>query len=127
MMSSPIILVVDDDRENLVMIQDMTNTLGYHTVGVEQAEDAVSAVLAYNPALVVLDMSFPGLEDGLSIAEKLRNNPHTAHIPILAVTAAVFRYDRQTVLNAGCDAYLAKPFRPKEFRNTVASLMSGDV
>ena len=74
------------------------------------------------PDLVIMDMQMPGMS-GLQATGAIRALPGGAKVPILALTAQAMSGDRERILGAGCDAYLAKPVPPKELRAIVARLI----
>ena len=74
------------------------------------------------PDLIIMDMQLPKL-NGLDVTKKLRQMPAFAHIPIIAVTAYAMKGDSEKFIDAGCDAYLAKPVNTRELPGVVAELL----
>lgn len=117
------ILLVEDNAANRKLLGDHLRRAGYRVSEVDQADAAIALALAERFDLVVMDVQLPGT-DGLTATRVLRKNPMTARLPILAVTAYAMRGDEHRILEAGCDAYVAKPIAYKEFLSAVARLLS---
>ena len=75
------------------------------------------------PALIILDVMMPDM-DGYTLTGKLKANPDTANIPVIAITANVMRGDRERTLQAGCDGYIEKPIDVDRFLDQVASFLA---
>lgn len=121
-MNNNTIIIIDDDPENLLMMQDMGLMMGYDIFTTDSPLEGLAWAQDIQPSLVILDMALGGEYDGIALTHMLKGDAHTAHIPILAITADLFRYNKQDVLAAGCDQYLSKPFRPSQFRDIVRQL-----
>jgi len=102
------VLVVDDNLTNLKLIEYLLQARGHEVISAFDAESALSALRAQRPSLVLLDLQLPGM-DGLELTRQLKADPETAHIPIVAVTAAAMNGDEARALAAGCSGYVAKP------------------
>lgn len=113
------ILVVDDEEESILLMKKVLVPLGYIVSGVHSGEEAVSAVEAEPPGLILMDIRLPGIS-GLEATRRMKALPHTAHIPILAMTASVRPEDMQTAYDAGCCGFIRKPVDIDELRKTVA-------
>lgn len=106
------VLVVDDEPDLLELAQFNLLKAGYGVVCVTSGEDAVSQVRSHPPDLILLDVLLPGI-DGLDVCKTLKQNPQTAMIPIIMVTACSEEADIVTGLELGADDYLTKPFSPR--------------
>jgi two-component system cell cycle response regulator DivK len=102
-----LILLIEDHPLNLKLLRDLLRVVGYHTVEAT-AQAGIDAALAHKPRLVLLDIQLPD-SDGLEVLTRLRSDPRTAAIPVLALTASAMSHDRERILDAGFDGYLAKP------------------
>src|SRR5262245_33211755 len=102
------ILVVEDNEQNLELVLYLLEEARLDVVVARSAEEARAAWRREVPALVLLDMHLPGI-DGLSLVKELREDPRTATLPVVAVTAHAMRGDRERFLAAGCTGYIAKP------------------
>ena len=109
----PDVLVVEDDPANRVLAKRILEAHGYRHAAAGDGQDALARAAARRPDLILLDLSMPGL-DGWEVARRVRRDPGLAGVRILALTAHAMRGDRERALAAGCDGYLAKPYRPAE-------------
>ncbi len=116
------ILCVEDDPVSLKLMRDALQVHGYETAEATNGEQAVVRARELKPDLIVMDIRLPGI-DGLEATRRLKSDPSTAGIPIVAVTAHAMPDDEAKVLGAGCEAYLAKPLHFAEFVSTVKSLL----
>jgi two-component system cell cycle response regulator DivK len=117
-MSAEHVLVVEDNARNLKLVCDVLAATGYRTRTATSGEDAVEAVRACTPALVLLDVQLPGI-DGIETLARLRQDLHAAGVPVVAITAQAMDGDRERFLAAGFDDYLAKPIDIRELVATV--------
>lgn len=124
-MAKASILMVDDNPVNLVVLRALLGKEGYELIAADSGQAAVD-LLQSNPGfdLVLLDVSMPGL-DGICVCQKIKENPLTAHIPVVLVSAV--RTDDESIAkgcNAGADGYLVKPIEDTAVRAWVrAALM----
>ena len=102
------ILVVEDNLLNRELLCDWLETEGYDVVSAESLADAFAALEDETPHTVLLDVQL-GTEDGLSLAEWVRNDSRFLCLPIIAVTAHAMVTDQQRVMQAGCIACVPKP------------------
>jgi CheY-like chemotaxis protein len=113
------VLVVEDNRDNMMLIQDLLLVLRYDVItalnGVEGVEKATSEL----PDLILMDLSLPEM-DGWTATKTIKANPITAHIPIIALTAHAMVGDREKAIDAGCDDYISKPINIVELRTKLA-------
>ncbi len=118
------ILVVDDDPFNLKLALTVLERAGHEVRGAGGGAEGVAAALADPPDLVLMDVQMPGM-DGLEALRRLRADPRTAAIKVVAFTALAMKGDAERLLAAGFDGYLEKPMRYKEFLASMASLLEG--
>jgi CheY-like chemotaxis protein len=112
------ILVVEDNRDNLLVITAILDEAGYKYITATEGHKAVALARQSPPALILMDMQLPGVS-GLEAARQIKADPLLAGTPIVALTAMAMRGDREDILAAGLDDYLAKPFEPQELRRLV--------
>ncbi len=116
------ILVVDDDKQIVRLVQSYLEKEGMCVLTAYEGEDAMRAIRAERPDLVVLDLMLPG-RDGLQITRWMRSDKNLATIPILMLTARVEDGDKILGLELGADDYLAKPFNPREVVARVRAIL----
>ncbi|MFA5787612.1 MAG: response regulator [Actinomycetota bacterium] len=122
-MAGESILVVDDDQDNLDVTCMALTSECYHVRPVRTGYEALAALREHRPALILLDIQLPGM-DGLETTRKLRSDPANRDIPILAYTAYAMAGDEDRALDAGCDAYIAKPASIAELLDVVARCLA---
>lgn len=122
-MSSPRILVADDEPALLRLLEFVLGRRGYVIHGVSNGTDAVEHLKVDCPDLAILDVMMPGL-DGYEVLTYIRNTEHLVGLPVVMLTARAQLEDIQQGLSLGADAYLAKPFDPEELLSVVESLVS---
>jgi two-component system, cell cycle response regulator DivK len=116
------LLVIEDNATNRKLLGDILRLKGFE---VEEAEDALLGLelaMVGEFDLVLMDIQLPGM-DGLEATRRLRADPRTQGIPIIAVTAHAMKGDEQRIMESGCDAYVTKPIAYKEFLLTLNGLL----
>jgi two-component system cell cycle response regulator DivK len=121
-MASELILLVEDNEKNRKLAHDILVHQGYRVVDAESGEDALRLVQTERPSLVLMDIHLPGI-DGIEALRRLRADPETSAIPIMAVTASAMTQDRAKIMAAGFDAYQSKPISVKPFLAAVRELL----
>ncbi|MGB7220107.1 MAG: response regulator transcription factor [Vicinamibacterales bacterium] len=116
------ILVVEDDPDIAELVARYLDKAGYTTTRLSSGREALDAVRAKPPDLIVLDLMLPQM-DGLEVCRALRANDKTAAIPIIMLTARSEEAERIVGLEMGADDYLAKPFSPNELVARVRALL----
>ncbi|MBU2611609.1 MAG: response regulator [Chloroflexi bacterium] len=104
-----LILVVDDENINLRLVSRLLEMEGYEVVTAQSGEAALHLIEQTRPDLALLDVMMPAM-DGYELCRRLRQNPVTAQIPIVMLTALVDENDRLKGIEAGADDCLPKPF-----------------
>ena len=117
------VLVVDDDDVIRQLITVNLELEGFDVVTAVDGQDALDKVKDAAPQVVTLDVMMPRL-DGWETASRLRDDPETAHIKVVLLSARAQEADLQRGEKIGVDAYLTKPFDPDELIDTVRRLMS---
>ena len=117
-----VILIIEDNARNLKLARDILNHVGYRTLEAENAEDGLALARAQRPDLVLMDVQLPGM-DGVEALGRLRTDPLTADIPVVALTAFAMKDDRDVLLAVGFDAYLEKPLNVREFPIQIAAVL----
>jgi CheY-like chemotaxis protein len=116
------ILVVEDNPRNSRLVRAALGAPDREILEARTAEEGLHLARTAHPDLILLDIQLPGM-DGCAVARALKEGPETRHAPIVALTALAMNGDRERVLSAGCDRYLAKPASPAEIRRVVEGLL----
>ncbi len=111
MRTSKKILVVEDNPDNREIMSTVLRHRGYQVVEAEDAETALELVSEQPPDLVLMDISLPRM-DGYEATARLRELPHAAEVPVIAVSAHAFLQERRAAWEVGFDSYLTKPVAP---------------
>lgn len=110
---SRLILVVEDQQDNRQIIRDLLSALDYELAEAENGKEALAAVARQKPDLILMDIQMP-IMDGYEATRRIKANPATKGIPIIAVTSYALSGDEQKARDAGCDDYVPKPFSPRQ-------------
>jgi two-component system cell cycle response regulator DivK len=102
------ILIVDDTPVNLKLTRILLVNEGYKVITAATAEEALELLRSYRPKMVLTDVQLPGI-DGLELARRLRQDPATKDVIVVALTAFAMKGDEQKAMDAGCDGYITKP------------------
>jgi CheY-like chemotaxis protein len=117
------VLVVEDEKQNQELMRAVVeDLLGGRARVCDDGEQCLRMAYERKPALVLLDLMLPGMS-GWEVARQLRQNPATASVPIIAVSALSRPQERESALHAGCDAYVSKPFTPDEIARLMAATL----
>jgi len=107
------ILVVEDHEDNRQILRDLLASAGYEMIEAENGEDGVAAAAAQHPDLILMDIQLPIL-DGYEATRRIKSDPALKAIPIIVVTSYALSGDEDKARDAGCDAYVAKPYSPRQ-------------
>jgi len=107
------ILVVEDQEDNRQILRDLLGNAGYELIEAENGEEALAAVARQRPDLILMDIQLP-MMDGYEATRRIRTNPDLKSVPIIAVTSYALAGDESKALAAGCDAYVSKPYSPRQ-------------
>jgi two-component system cell cycle response regulator DivK len=121
-MAGELILIVEDNEKNRRLVRDVLQFKGYETIETETGEEGVELARSRQPALVLMDIQLPGI-DGITALKRLREDPTTRAMRVMAVTASAMTQDRQNILDAGLDGYQSKPINVKSFLEAVEALI----
>ncbi len=117
------ILVVEDNPVNMRLVRLILRTQGYTVCEAATGQEALHLLETERPGLILLDMQLPGM-DGFTLASRLKSDPRTSAVPLVAVTALAMKGDAERVLAAGCDAYLPKPIDAKELIEVIEKCLA---
>ena len=114
------ILLVEDNEVNRRLAEFLLRSNGYKVREAANAQEAFDMLKSERPDLIVMDIQLPGM-DGLEATKKIKQQPATADIPVLAVTSYAMKGDREKALAAGCVGYITKPIDKLTFIQEIAS------
>ncbi len=118
------ILVIEDNPSHFKLIRVVLSEAGNRVSHAETAEQTFAAVREDPPQVILLDLALPGM-DGLTLVRRLKEDPQTRSIPVVAVTAYADLWSRKDALEAGCDAYLLKPLDTRSLAGELAAAAGG--
>jgi two-component system cell cycle response regulator DivK len=107
------VLVVEDNPANMKLTTLLLHSAGHSVLSAVDAETGLRAAHEEQPDLILMDIQLPGIDGSVATAI-LKEDPATAHIPIVALSALAMKADEERSQTAGCDAYIVKPLRYKE-------------
>lgn len=111
--TSPHILIVEDQMENWLLLQRMLEGVGFTVLVAEDGVKGVEAFLSWRPDFIWMDLRMPKM-DGFEAARRIRQLPGGETVPIVAITASVFKEERDRVLSAGMNDMVRKPYKPED-------------
>ncbi|WFU05877.1 response regulator (plasmid) [Rhizobium sp. CB3171] len=118
------ILLVEDNEMNRDMLSRRLEKRGYEVVSASDGLAGVEAAMTERPDLVLMDMSLPVI-DGWEATKRIKKNPLTAAIPVIALTAHAMAGDREKAIEVGCDDYDTKPIELPGLLDKIARLTGG--
>ena len=107
------ILIVEDQHDNRQILRDLLVPAGYDLIEAWDGEAAVVKAKAERPDLILMDIQLPGM-DGYEATRRIKADPATKNIPIIVVTSYALSGDEGKARAAGCDAYVTKPYSPRQ-------------
>ena len=117
------VLVVDDIAANRSVMSAMLSPLGFELAEAADGASAVAGAERFAPHLILMDLRLPGDIDGLEATRRIRATPLGATTRIVAVSASAYDIDRRDCYDAGCDDFLAKPFREEELWSVIGNAL----
>ena len=117
------VLLVEDDLDGRRLYAQWLTAAGFHVQEAHNGLQALERAFDSRPDVVVTDLHIPGI-DGFELARRLKQDPRTLDVPVLAVTGYVaFASDPGRALRAGCDAVLPKPYSPEDLEAAIRNLI----
>jgi two-component system cell cycle response regulator DivK len=110
---SKLILVIEDQEDNRRILWDLLTSADYEVIEAVDGIEGVSAAETHHPDLILMDIQLPGI-DGYEATRRIKANSNLRNIPIIVVTSYALSGDDAKAFEAGCDAYVAKPYSPRE-------------
>ncbi|MBW4651081.1 MAG: response regulator [Kastovskya adunca ATA6-11-RM4] len=121
--SRPLVLAVDDDEDNLLLMAYALEQPNCTLLAAKDGKSALSLAQTYQPNLILLDILLPDLS-GIEVVSQLRQDPRTAKIPVIAVTAFAKPEDRERLIVAGCNDYICKPYLLEDLEALIQPYLS---
>jgi CheY-like chemotaxis protein len=121
----PRILYVEDNDDNIFMLKRRLERKGFEVSVARDGEEAVAAAARERPALILMDLSLPVL-DGWEATRRIKAQPETAAIPVIALSAHAMEGERETALEAGCDDFDTKPVDLGRLLAKIGAILGGD-
>ncbi len=122
-MTVPPILVVDDNPSNLKLVRVLLQAKGYVVTTATDADEALASLRSSRPRLILMDLQLPGV-DGLELTRRLKADPATRDIPVVALTAYAMKGDAKKAAEAGCDDYVTKPIDVETLPGIIAARLA---
>jgi two-component system, cell cycle response regulator DivK len=116
------ILVVEDQMDNRQILRDLLGNAGYELLEAENGAEALTTVARQRPDLILMDIQLPVM-DGYEATRRLKADPATKSIPIIVVTSYALSGDETKAREAGCDAYVTKPYSPRQLLGKVREFL----
>jgi signal transduction histidine kinase/ActR/RegA family two-component response regulator len=116
------VLVVEDNPVNRKLAHNLLKSRGFEVIEAETGEEALAILKHATLDLVLMDIQLPGM-DGLEVTRRIKSDPDTATLPVVAVSAHAMEEDRRKAVEAGCDAYIAKPIQLNRLAEDLASVL----
>jgi two-component system cell cycle response regulator DivK len=107
------VLIVEDQEDNRKILRDLLSNAGYDLIEAANGEEGVALALSKRPNLILMDIQLPVM-DGYEATHRIKSNPELKSIPVIAVTSYALSGDEAKARAVGCDAYITKPFSPRQ-------------
>ena len=120
---NPVILVVEDNERNRKLVRTILEFRGYEVVECDDGEPCLELARRHRPALVLMDIQMPKV-NGMEALSRLRADPETSAIPVIAVTASVTPSERERVMASGFNGYVSKPIDVPTFGETIDRVLA---
>jgi two-component system cell cycle response regulator DivK len=117
------VLVVEDNPANMKLAALLLRNAGHGVLCATDAETGLTLARAERPDLILMDIQLPGM-DGFAATAMLKQDPATAGIPVIALTAMAMKEDQEKSRAAGCDGYISKPLRYQELYAAIDALLA---
>ena len=117
------ILIVDDTKDILLVVARRLKSWGYEALTAESGEEGLKIIREQKPDLVLLDIMMPKMK-GRDVCSRMKEDPETARIPVIFLTALGLADHVRAGLNLGADDYLVKPFEPAELKERITIVLS---
>lgn len=117
------ILIVEDNEINLKLIRTVLKAKGFLLAEARDGEEALKSLTSERPDIILMDIQIPKV-DGLEVTRRIRGMDDFKDRPIIALTAHAMEGDREKILEAGCDGYIAKPINTRTFIDEIEAILA---
>jgi two-component system, cell cycle response regulator DivK len=121
--AAPLVLVVDDFQDNREMYAEFLLYSGFRVIEAKNGLEAIEQAFANLPDVIIMDLSLPVM-DGWEATRKLKADGRTKAIPVIALTGHALHGHSKGALDAGCDAFVAKPCLPDQLVNEIRKMLA---
>jgi CheY-like chemotaxis protein len=118
------VLVIEDNPVNRKLARNVLRSRGYRVLEADTGEEGIEIARRERPQLILMDLQLPGL-DGMEATRRLKADPRTSAIPVVALSAHAHGVDEERARAAGCAGYIAKPIRLSRFPQQVRTFLEG--
>lgn len=125
-MTADTVLIVDDNATNLKLARVVLTTAGYDARTAVDAASALETLKTFKPQVILMDIQMPGM-DGLTLTRRLKGDPATRDIAVIALTAYAMKGDDEKALASGCAGYITKPINTRRLPGQIAEILQGKV
>ena len=120
---SKVILIIEDQEDSRRIMRDLLTSAGYMVIEAVTGEEGVTAAETHHPELILMDIQLPDI-DGYEATRRIKAKPALRSTPIIAVTSYALSGDDVKAFDAGCDAYVSKPFSPRALLTKIREFLS---
>ena len=117
------ILIIEDQEDNRRIMRDLLTSAGYQVIEAVTGEAGVMSAETHCPDLILMDIQLPDF-DGYEATRRIKANPALSAIPVIAVTSYALSGDDVKAYEAGCDAYVSKPFSPRKLLTKIREFIA---
>lgn len=118
------VLLVEDDPDNILLADQVLSFFGAEVASASNGQQGLKHLASHTPTVILLDLAMPHM-DGWEMIKKIRGNPQTANIPVIAVTAHAMQEDREKALSDGFDGYITKPYAIGSLIKDIKTCLTG--
>ena len=119
------ILVVEDNPQNRMLVKDVLEFHGYEIMEAEDGQAGIEMAKKYKPDLILMDLQMPVM-DGFTAGKIIRGDPDIKNIKMIAVTSFAMLGDKERIMEAGFDHYIAKPINTRELPDLVKRILGSE-
>jgi two-component system, cell cycle response regulator DivK len=117
------ILVIEDQQDNRQILRDLLKSADFEVIEAEDGEAGLAAAATHRPDLILMDIQLPAI-DGYEATRRIKADAALRAIPVIAVTSYGLTGDAEKARAAGCDAYISKPYSPRQLLAKVREYLS---